>query len=312
MSLTHRKQPNQGGEKANGHTPKTKATGKTVYELFETPFFWKFWAGAFLVIGIPWFMLMAYLLVQSDQGARQAMSFFNKGIAPKDQNYALDCGFASFYEKLFDVFTISHATGWFLSAMAFRSFPYTVLFSIIDELCEVWWRCCYPNFQECWWDHILLDIAFTNALGAYLGALFVNKVVGSQLFTWWDAMQNDKLGRKHFWTTCVWAKVLSFFCMFGFKWCLWIPSNNWINAVHMIAHGTIFFPVCAEAYGNLVHGTRNWTWSAIMWPCFSLDALVSCKMGYATPLFQNWDIWGKLLAGTMALITYPSFAAYFR
>jgi len=306
-------------EKVNGHKPNgVNGNGRhhepskhklTVYELSETPFFWRFWTVTFFVVGLPWFLFMAYLLFQTDDQARATMSYFNKGKKPVDQNYALDCGFESFYGKVFDVFTLSHGLGWFVTAFAYRSFAYTLLFSLIDELCEVWWRCSYPNFQECWWDHIFLDFIFTNAVGAYLGAVIVDKWL-HRPYSWWRAMQDDKRGRKYVWTTCVWAKVLSLLAMFGFKWVLWIPSNHWINVIHLFSHGAVFFPVIAEGYGNLTHGTRNWRWSFIMWICYGVDAAVCIKMGYATPLFQQWDIWGKLLAGALGVITVPAFTMY--
>lgn len=80
--------------------------------------------------------------------------------------------------------------------MVSRAFFLTVVVSGVDELCELWWRSSYANFKECWcvsscvyhpvrlrsdpllpcaavlrrWDHIILDLILTNALGAYLGA----------------------------------------------------------------------------------------------------------------------------------------------
>jgi phosphatidylserine synthase 2 len=30
-----------------------------------------------------------------------------------------------------------------------------------------------PNFAECWWDHIILDVLVCNALGIFLGHVFI-------------------------------------------------------------------------------------------------------------------------------------------
>jgi hypothetical protein len=30
-----------------------------------------------------------------------------------------------------------------------------------------------PNFAECWWDHVILDVLLCNALGIFLGHVFI-------------------------------------------------------------------------------------------------------------------------------------------
>ena len=44
--------------------------------------------------------------------------------------------------------------------------------SIAFELCEKTLQHWLPNFNECWWDSWLLDVAICNAIGIYTG-------------TWW-------------------------------------------------------------------------------------------------------------------------------
>jgi hypothetical protein len=42
--------------------------------------------------------------------------------------------------------------------------------SIAFELCEKTLQHWLPNFNECWWDSWLLDVAICNAIGIYTGA----------------------------------------------------------------------------------------------------------------------------------------------
>ena len=41
--------------------------------------------------------------------------------------------------------------------------------SIAFELCEKTFKHWLPNFNECWWDSWLLDVAICNAFGIYMG-----------------------------------------------------------------------------------------------------------------------------------------------
>jgi len=312
--MATRRKTNGTSHNGNGHTnhdseSKPETPKNSVYQLSETPFFWNLWTVMYLLIGLPWYAWILYLTLQTDDDARAATSFLHKGVVPKDKNYALECGFDAFLDKVFDVFTISHGVGWFIVGLAYRSFPYTVFFSLVDELCEVWWRCCYPNFMECWWDAILLDMVLTNAVGAYIGVWVIERYV-KRPFHWWDAMKRDPLKRYYTTGPCMLAKIMSLFNVFGFKWVLWIPSNHWINVLHLAAIVVVFVPTIAEGYNNLKHGTRSWWWSAIMFASFTIDGALPFKMGYATPLFRDWDIWGKIIAGITALCIVPTIHTY--
>lgn len=40
-----------------------------------------------------------------------------------------------------------------------------------------------PNFHECWWDHLLLDLFGCNLLGIILGHWFIKKT-GMKKYHW--------------------------------------------------------------------------------------------------------------------------------
>ena len=70
-----------------------------------------------------------------------------------------------------DIFILGHFFGWWCKAMLFRHAGISWAVSIGFELVELSFQHWLPNFYECWWDHIILDVLVCNAVGIYLGTL---------------------------------------------------------------------------------------------------------------------------------------------
>jgi phosphatidylserine synthase 2 len=51
------------------------------------------------------------------------------------------------------------------------------------ELMEITFRHWLPNFYECWWDHIILDIILCNT-GGILVAYYLMKRFGMREYKW--------------------------------------------------------------------------------------------------------------------------------
>lgn len=116
---------------------------------------------------------------------RIIIQFICKNIIFQDveKSYMEECNsFSSFKDKL-DVFVIAHLLGWFVKGFAMRNFFYLFLNSVLFELCELKFQHILPNFYECWWDHVLLDILGCNLLGILL-SLAVMKCLHMPLFPW--------------------------------------------------------------------------------------------------------------------------------
>lgn len=121
----------------------------------------------------------------SPEELRIILQFIFKNIIFQDveKSYMEECNsFSSFKDKL-DVFVIAHLLGWFIKGFAMRNFFYLFLNSILFELCELKFQHILPNFYECWWDHVLLDILGCNLLGILL-SLGVMKCLNMTFFTW--------------------------------------------------------------------------------------------------------------------------------
>lgn len=48
---------------------------------------------------------------------------------------------------------------------------------------EITFRHWLPNFWECWWDHVILDIIICNTGGIVLG-YYTMKIFGMQEYKW--------------------------------------------------------------------------------------------------------------------------------
>lgn len=82
-----------------------------------------------------------------------------------------------------DVFALAHLIGWVVKAMIFRNNLIAWAMSLSFEIYELSLRHWLPNFYECWWDHLLLDVFGCNMLGIFLGN-FIIKKLGMPKFHW--------------------------------------------------------------------------------------------------------------------------------
>ncbi|KAE9450972.1 hypothetical protein C3L33_17128, partial [Rhododendron williamsianum] len=114
---------------------------------------------------------------QNRDDARQFMKFLHPdlGVELPERSYGADCRiympenptnrFKNVYDTLFDEFVLAHIFGWWGKAIMFRNQPLLWVLSIGFELMELTFRHMLPNFNECWWDSIVLDILICNWFG---------------------------------------------------------------------------------------------------------------------------------------------------
>lgn len=146
-----------------------------------------FWRGAHGV-SVLYFLLAVVLFAQpSAEDARSVLRVLNPMLnitaAPPENSkeYATDCrvadsgGFPSriLQSTVFDIFMVAHFSGWMFLFIMFRDWWICFAMSIHFEFLEMTFQYMLPNFKECWWDHLLLDIFGMNWLGMFVGSLFV-------------------------------------------------------------------------------------------------------------------------------------------
>ena len=76
------------------------------------------------------------------------------------------------WERLYshlDWFAFGHYWGWGMKALVIRHYGLLWSVSIMWELTEMVFGHLLPNFYECWWDNLVLDVIICNGAGIFTG-----------------------------------------------------------------------------------------------------------------------------------------------
>ena len=103
---------------------------------------------------------------------------------------------ANISDAVFDVHTVAHFLGWWGKMLIMRDWYVVWACSIGFEICEITFRHWLPNFWECWWDHLFLDLFGCNLIGIILG-YYTLKYFSATKINWVydpDSAQSNKRG----------------------------------------------------------------------------------------------------------------------
>nr|XP_018677308.1 PREDICTED: CDP-diacylglycerol--serine O-phosphatidyltransferase 1-like isoform X2 [Musa acuminata subsp. malaccensis] len=132
-------------------------------------------------MAVVYLVALTFLLFQNRDDAREFMKFLHSdlGVELPERSYGTDCRiyvpenpesrFNNVYDTLFDEFVPAHIFGWWGKAIMIRNQPLLWVLSIGFETMELTFRHMLPNFNECWWDSIILDIIICNWFGIWAG-----------------------------------------------------------------------------------------------------------------------------------------------
>ncbi|XP_044583638.1 phosphatidylserine synthase isoform X2 [Cotesia glomerata] len=120
-------------------------------------------------------MFLLFMLFQSYETVRKILVWVDPGLAAfhidMDKEYGVNCSDIT-VEKIWnhlDIFAVAHFLGWVFKAVLVRHLGLLWATSIMWELTEMAFAHLLPNFVECWWDAVILDVAVCNALGIWVG-----------------------------------------------------------------------------------------------------------------------------------------------
>ena len=112
---------------------------------------------------------LVWLIVHSvaGDGARAALAsvYPSLGVPPPERSYGDACDATSWAvvrSALVDVFTPAHLALWWALALVLRDARLCWAGSLLFELGEITFQHWLPNFHECWWDRVLLDVLICN------------------------------------------------------------------------------------------------------------------------------------------------------
>lgn len=160
-----------------------------------------------LSLGVVWSLNVMFVAFLDKAAAHQFLVFLDSSLATPltERDYATDCRvytpenpdskFANISSAM-DIFILAHLIGWFFRAIMFRNNLLVWTLSILFEVYELTFRHWLPNFYECWWDHLFLDVFGCNMLGIFLANWVMNKLKFEK-FHWFFMPTEDSENRPY-------------------------------------------------------------------------------------------------------------------
>ncbi|KAJ2001793.1 hypothetical protein GGI04_003604 [Coemansia thaxteri] len=293
------------------------------------PAFWR----AVLALNVLYEMFLVFLLFQSKATGRQMMAFFDPDLGRElpERSYGEDCALT--WENLrggIDVFVLAHSLGWFGKALIIRNYTMCWILSVTFELLEYSLAHQLPNFNECWWDHWILDVVVCNWLGIYVGMKWC-EYFKMKTYTWHGIREissiKGKLSRAgaqftpHSWTVYQWAPTRRFKNFAGFilfavlimlaelnvfylKSLLWVPPEHPLVVVRLSLLFLFALPSVREYY-EYYSNTRCKRMGAHCWlliVTLLTELLIIVKFGrgafdqpFPLPVLVFWSLVASLI-----------------
>ncbi|XP_039122836.1 CDP-diacylglycerol--serine O-phosphatidyltransferase 1 isoform X2 [Dioscorea cayenensis subsp. rotundata] len=273
-------------------------------------------------MAVVYLVALTFLLFQNRDDARAFMKFLHPdlGVELPERSYGADCRiyvpenpksrFINVYETLFDEFVLAHIFGWWGKAIMIRNEPLLWVLSIGFELMELTFRHMLPNFNECWWDSIILDVLLCNWFGMRTVRYFdgktyewvgisrqpsvfgkVKRTLGQFTPAQWDKDEWHPLqGPWRFIqvsSLCVVFMTVELNTFF-LKFCLWVPPRNPVVVYRLILWWLIAIPTIREYNSYLQDRKPVKKVGAFCWLSLAIcivELLICIKFGHG--LFPN-------------------------
>ncbi|XP_020487229.1 phosphatidylserine synthase 1 [Labrus bergylta] len=127
-------------------------------------------------LSVMYFLFLVFLIFLNWDQVKMLMYWLDPNLryATREADimeYAVNCTVITWDRIMshFDIFAFGHFAGWAMKALLIRSYGLCWTISITWELTELFFMHLLPNFAECWWDQVVLDILLCNGGGIWLG-----------------------------------------------------------------------------------------------------------------------------------------------
>ncbi|KAG9139240.1 hypothetical protein Leryth_011257 [Lithospermum erythrorhizon] len=296
-------------------------------------------------MAVIYLVALTFLLFQNRDDARQFMKYLHPdlGIELPERSYGVDCRiyvanqpanrFKNVHDTLFDEFVVAHILGWWGKAIMIRNQPLLWVLSIGFEMMELTFRHMLANFNECWWDSIVLDILICNWFGIWAGMRTVRYFDG-KTYEWVGISRQPNIIAKvkrtlGQFTPAQWDKdewhpllgpwrfvqVISLCIVFltvelntfFLKFCLWIPPRNPVVIYRLILWFLIAIPAIREYNAYLQDRKTVKKIGAFCWLSFAIciiELLICIKFGhglYPDPM-PHWLVMFWTTAGISLVV----------
>ncbi|GAM20690.1 hypothetical protein SAMD00019534_038650 [Acytostelium subglobosum LB1] len=200
------------------------------------PAFWRVVMG----MGVIYLCSLVFLLFQSADDARKLMKHIDPklGVPLPERSYGDNCdlytpndpksSFRNLMDTINDEFIWAHFFGWWGKTVLMRDTVLCWTLSISFEILELTFAHWLPNFHECWWDHIILDILVCNALGIVCGVLTIKYLKMKEYK--WAGNEEKKIKKKR----NILARALKQFTPVHYEDYNWQIASDWKRFLHYI------------------------------------------------------------------------------
>ncbi|EYB94753.1 hypothetical protein Y032_0167g108 [Ancylostoma ceylanicum] len=153
-------------------------------------------------MSVVYLMILQFTLFQTYADIKKVLSWLDPdGLSHEklvEKEYAVNCSDVTL-ERIWshmDIFAVGHFLGWAMKALLIRHGILCWYISIAWELTEVVFTKLLPNFEECWWDAIILDVLLCNGLGIWFGLKVCSFFQMRQFH--WESIKDIKSHRGRF------------------------------------------------------------------------------------------------------------------
>ncbi|EFX73973.1 hypothetical protein DAPPUDRAFT_307510 [Daphnia pulex] len=278
-----------------------------------------------MVFGLSVLYLIAlqFFLFQNYQTVRSILVWTDPSLEnfhiDMDKEYGVNCSDISL-ERVWshmDVFAASHFFGWIMKALLVRHYGILWTISVMWEITEIAFAHLLPNFVECWWDAIILDILLCNGLGIWVGMKLCHYLEMREYK--WESIKDipttsDKIKRAvlqftpESWTNVRWLDPYSSYmrflavCQLVFFWQITelntfflkhifeLPPSHMLNLWRLVVIGLIVAPSVRQYYTYVTDarctrvGTQCWVFGAILFT----ELIICIKFG--KEIFEHTQI----------------------
>jgi len=240
---------------------------------------------------------LIFLLFQTVDDARLLLKKVDPtlGVPLPEKSYADNCtvytpgdyhNFRYVYEAIKDEFFLAHLLGWFGKAILLRDAYVAWVLSVSFELLELSFKHMLPNFAECWWDHLILDILLCNGGGIFLGIKFL-QWFSVKPYSWISNVEEYHWEVLKSWKRLVAVVLLVIIISivelnaFFLKYVLWIPPPHPINVARLLLWWSIGLPGMREFYQYVVDPNckRLGTMAFLCVAVVGVETLIEVKFG---------------------------------
>lgn len=250
------------------------------------PGFWRVVHG----IGLAHLMVVAFLAGSPTKVGRTLVRQLIPGvIEQRDDVFSGTCdlqcelSFRTLKIQLSKLWFYSHLIGWFAKMCIFRDWTFCLILSFAFELVELSFQWLIPELRECWWDSIFLDVALSNMIGMFVGAI-VLRLLNAVCYNWLSGEQHDEPTNRlqsvvtrfipFYWTQYHWSffrtperflhtvvllilALLTELNVFLMMYALDIPASHWYHKVRVTYLCFLAISGVAETYNYVTTKTKK-------------------------------------------------------